>query len=39
MTLLNVSLWLLAAVLAVVLVSMVFGLLHMAVMMARQQEF
>ncbi len=39
MTLLDVSLWLMAAVLLLVLLSIVFGLVHMAVMMATQQEF
>ncbi len=39
MTLLDVSLWLMAAVLLLMLLSIVFGLVHIAVMMAKQQEF
>lgn len=35
----EISLWLAAAVLVAVLVCMLFGLVHMAVMMAKQQEF
>ncbi len=39
MTLLDVSLWLMVAVLLFVLLSIAFGLVHMAVMMATQQDF
>lgn len=39
MMIVNISLWLAAAALVVFTLALLFGVVHMAVMMAKQQEF